>query len=41
MSWFRKVFKGEKIILKTGDTVYIQFLKEIKTDLTNGWIYNY
>ena len=40
MSWFRKVFKGEKIILKTGDTVYIQFLKEIKTDLTNGWIYN-
>ena len=39
MTWFRKVFKGEKIILKQGGTVYVKFLKEIKTDLTNGWIY--
>jgi len=39
MTWFRKVFKGEKIILKHGDTVYFKFLKDIKTDLTNGWIY--
>ena len=39
MTWFRKVFKGEKIILKQGSTVYVKFLKEIKTDLTNGWIY--
>ncbi len=40
MTWFRKVFKGEKLILKPGDTIYFKFLKEIKTDLTNGWIFN-
>lgn len=39
MTWVRKVFKGEKLILKSGGTVYLKFLKEIKTDLTNGWIY--
>lgn len=39
MRWFRKVFKGEKIILNSGDTIYVKFMKEIKTDLTNGWIY--
>lgn len=39
MTWFRKVFKGEKLILKQGDTVYFKFLQDIKTDLTNGWIY--
>ena len=39
MTWFRKVFKGEKIIIKQGGNVYIKFLKDIKTDLTNGWIY--
>ena len=39
MAWIRKIFKGEKIILKPGDTVYVKFMKEMKTDLTNGWIY--
>ena len=39
MTWFRKIFKGEKIILQQGGTVYLKFLQEIKTDLTNGWIY--
>ena len=39
MTWVRKVFKGEKLILPQGGTVYVKFLKEIKTDLTNGWIY--
>ena len=35
----KKIFKGEKIILQQGGTVYLKFLQEIKTDLTNGWIY--
>lgn len=39
MTWFRNVFKGEKITLKHGDTVYVKFTKPIKTDLTNGWIF--
>ena len=39
MAWIRKIVKGEKIILKPGDTVYVKFMKEMKTDLTNGWIY--
>ena len=39
MRWFRKVFKGEKIIIKQGDKVYVKFQKPVKTDLTNGWIY--
>lgn len=39
MTWIRKVFKGEKIILKSGDELFVQFMKEMKVDLTNGWIY--
>jgi len=39
MTWFRKWFKGEKIIVKPNTKIYIQFQNEIKTDLTNGWIY--
>jgi len=39
MRWVRKVFKGEKLTLPQGGTIYVKFLKEIKTDLTNGWIY--
>lgn len=39
MTWIRKVFKGEKITVKNGTVIYIKLLKEIKTDLTNGWIY--
>ncbi len=39
MTWVRKVFKGEKITIKQGATIYIKLLKEIKSDLTNGWIY--
>lgn len=39
MTWFRKVFKGEKIIVNPGDTIFVRFTKDMKTDLTNGWIY--
>lgn len=39
MTWFRKIFKGEKIILNSSDTIYVKFMREMKTDLTNGWIY--
>ena len=39
MTWVRKVFKGEKIKLKQDSTIYVKLLKEIKVDLTNGWIY--
>lgn len=39
MTWFRKIFKGEKIILQKGGTIYLKFLQDVKTDLTNGWIY--
>ena len=39
MSWVRKVFKGEKLKFKQGDTLYFELDHEIKTDLTNGWIY--
>ncbi|MCD8378144.1 MAG: S-layer homology domain-containing protein [Candidatus Gastranaerophilales bacterium] len=39
MCWVRKVFKGEKLTFPQGGTLYVKFLKEIKTDLTNGWIY--
>lgn len=39
MTWIRKVFKGEKIILKSGDELFVQFMKDMKVDLTNGWIY--
>ena len=39
MTWVRKVFKGEKLVFPQGGTLYVKFLKEMKTDLTNGWIY--
>ena len=39
MTWVRKVFKGEKLQTIPGDILYIKFLQDIKTDLTNGWIY--
>jgi hypothetical protein len=39
MTWFRKVFKGEKVILRANDKVNVKFMQDIKTDLTNGWIY--
>lgn len=39
MSWVRKVFKGEKLKIKQGDTIYVKLLREIKSDLTNGWIF--
>ena len=39
MTWVRKVFKGEKLLFTQGGTLYVKFLNEIKTDLTNGWIY--
>ena len=39
MSWVRKVFKGEKLKFKQGDTLYFEFQSDIKSDLTNGWIY--
>ncbi len=40
MTWVRKVFKGEKINFKQGETIYMKLLRDIKIDLTNGWIYN-
>ena len=40
MTWVRKVFKGEKINFKQGGTVYMKFVRDIKVDLTNGWIFN-
>jgi hypothetical protein len=39
MTWIRKVFKGEKLILEQGGIIYVKFMDEMKTDLTNGWIY--
>lgn len=39
MTWIRKIFKGEKIILKSGDKLFVEFMKDMKVDLTNGWIY--
>ena len=38
MTWVHKVFKGQKIIFN-GGRVYVKFMQDIKTDLTNGWIY--
>lgn len=39
MTWIRKIFKGEKIILMPDGTVYVKLLDTIKVDLTNGWIF--
>lgn len=39
MTWVRKVFKGEKIKFKQGSTIYVKLMRELKVDLTNGWIY--
>lgn len=39
MTWVRKVFKGEKLKLKQYDTLYVELQDEIKSDLTNGWIF--
>lgn len=39
MTWIRKIFKGEKIIVLPNGTVYVKLLDTIKVDLTNGWIF--
>ncbi len=39
MTWIRKIFKGEKIIVLPDGTVYVKLLDTIKVDLTNGWIF--
>ncbi len=39
MTWVRKVFKGEKIKFKQGSTVYVRLFRELKVDLTNGWVF--
>ena len=39
MAWVRKVFKGEKIKFKQGSTIYVKLKRELKIDLTNGWIF--
>jgi len=39
MTWIRKIFKGEKIMLLPDSTVYVKLLDAIKVDLTNGWIF--
>ena len=39
MTWVRKIFKGEKIMVLPDGTVYVKLLDTIKVDLTNGWIF--
>jgi len=39
MTWIRKIFKGEKIILLPGNIIYVKLLNPIQVDLTNGWIF--
>lgn len=39
MTWVRKIFKGEKILILPNGTVYVKLLDTIKVDLTNGWIF--
>ena len=39
MTWIRKIFKGEKIIVLPDATVYVKLLYKIKVYLTNGWIF--
>ena len=39
MTWIRKIFKGEKIMVLPDGTVYVKLLDTIKVDLTNGWIF--
>lgn len=39
MTWARKIFKGEKIMVLPDGTVYVKLLDTIKVDLTNGWIF--
>jgi len=39
MTWIRKIFKGEKILVLPDGTVYVKLLDTIKVDLTNGWIF--
>jgi hypothetical protein len=42
-NWFMKIvrstLKGEKLDVKPQGTTYIELLKPVKIDLTNGWIY--
>ena len=38
MKFVRKVFKGEKLSVAAGETIYIRTFNPIKVDLTNGWI---
>ena len=39
MTWIRKIFKGEKIMVLPDGTVYVKLLDTIKVDLTNGGIF--
>lgn len=39
MSWFRRVFKGDKVLTMPGQIVNIRLLGPLKIDLTNGYIY--
>ena len=39
MRWFRKVFKGDKVLTMPDQIVNIRLLGPLKIDLTNGYIY--
>ncbi len=39
MTWFRKVFKGDKVLTMPNQIVNIRLLGPLKIDLTNGYIY--
>lgn len=39
MTWIRKIFKGEKIMILPDTTVNVKLLDTLKVDLTNGWIF--
>ena len=39
MTWVRKIFKGEKIIVLPDGTVNVKLIDAIKVDLTNGYIF--
>lgn len=39
MKFVRATLKGEKLNVTPDDTVYLMLLKPVRTDLTNGWIF--
>ena len=39
LGWFRRTFKGAKVLTTVNQTVYLRLLGNLKIDLTNGYIY--